>query len=66
MDIDVGTAFCNIQPDCLQQDVDEEDIALSWDVSFGQKDLVVTTLHEILFHGDRMFEINIALDLVDR
>lgn len=35
-------------PDSVKQDIDEEGIALSRDVAFGQEHLVVAALHQVL------------------
>ena len=40
--------FSLILPDSVEQNVNEECIALCRDISFGKKDLIVTSLHQVL------------------
>lgn len=59
-------ASCDFIPDSIQQDVNEESIALSGDVPLGQEHLVVAALHQVLLEGHRVLDVDIGLDVLGR
>ena len=46
----VDTVHRNYLPNCVEQNIYEEGVTLSWDVPFCEKYLVVASLHQVLQH----------------
>jgi len=65
LDLLIGLLYApgDLITNSVQQDVNEEGVALSGDIPFGKKYFVVAALHQVLLKGHGVMDVDIGLDV---